>query len=248
MWGGVYLFTAFPEDIYGKIIILALEGLLSGVIGHALKLQKWWFFINFVFPGAIALAMQWPLPGWAYFIVFILIWLVFRNSVIDRVPLYLSNRKTWQAIQQLISEQNKTGNKRFIDFGSGLGGTLFYLAERNPDMEFEGIESAIFPFVISRIRCLTRRILASDHNPVRIRYGDFRQIDLSKFDVLYCFLSPHPMTEVYNKAIREMPVGSLMISNSFAVVDIPADKIIKVDDRRQTRLLVWKMPPSGNQI
>ena len=76
---------------------------------------------------------------------------------------------------------------------------------------------------------------------VHLRYGDFRSLDLAPYDVVYCFLSPVPMPALYEKARLEMTAGSLLISNSFAVPDHPADEVIDINDRRKTKLYLWRM-------
>ena len=74
-----------------------------------------------------------------------------------------------------------------------------------------------------------------------IRFLNFWNLDLAPFDVVYGFLSPAPMTRLYDKAKAEMKPGSLFISNSFTVPSRAADQIVELDDRRRTRLHIWRM-------
>jgi predicted O-methyltransferase YrrM len=71
-----------------------------------------------------------------------------------------------------------------------------------------------------------------------LKYGNFWDEDLSRYDMVYCFLSPEPMPALYRKACAEMRPGSLIISNSFDVPGVPADEIL---DRRHTRLFFWRL-------
>ena len=68
-----------------------------------------------------------------------------------------------------------------------------------------------------------------------------RAAQLDGVDVVYAFLSPAPMPALGEKARREMPPGSLFISNSFAVPDVEASDIVEIDDARQTRLYCYRM-------
>ncbi|HAD86437.1 MAG TPA: methyltransferase type 12, partial [Rhodospirillaceae bacterium] len=61
------------------------------------------------------------------------------------------------------------------------------------------------------------------------------------FDMVYCFLSPVPMERLYAKAKDEMQPGCLFVSNSFAVPGVEPDEVVTVDDRRRTRLLVYRL-------
>ena len=177
--------------------------------------------------------MTLPVPAWVYLAFFLVLLLVFWNAARDRVPLYLSNRLTWSALAELFPERP---DPAFLDAGSGLGGTLAHLARQRPRGRFTGIESAPLPYAFCWLRL---RVLGPAN--ARLAYGDFWQEDLSRYDVVYCFLSPEPMPALYRKVCAEMRPGSLFISNSFEVPGAPADEIVKVADRRRTRLFVWRL-------
>ncbi len=216
-----------PDPVY---IHLLLQGVFAAATAQLLRLPRWWLPINLLLPLAVALTLTLQLPSWVYLIGFLFLLLLQWNSNSERVPLYLSNRKTWQTLEHLLPEQDI----RFIDLGSGLGGTLFHLAMRHPHGKFVGVESAPLPYAIARIRLALSRL-----KNIELRYGNFWSIDLTPYNVLYAFLSPVPMQRLFDKASKEMKEGGMFISNSFTVPGHPADKIHKVDDRRKTTLLCW---------
>lgn len=219
---------ALPLPLY-----LAAHGLLAGAVSRAAGLGRWWLIIQaagpFLFAGAWALA----LPGWLYSVLFLALLTVFWNAGDERVPLYLSNRKTTEALAGLLAEKDGC---RVADIGSGLGGPLLRLARRRPDCHFEGFETAPLPYLLSRLR----QRFAGLAN-VTIKRRDLWRQDLGRFDLVYCFLSPAPMAALYQKAQREMRPGSLLVSNSFPVPGIPAERVVTVDDRRQTRLYLYPL-------
>jgi SAM-dependent methyltransferase len=218
-----------PETIY---VHLLLHGIFAAVAGHLLGLARWWLPINLLLPLAVVLTLSLHLPSWVFLLGFLLLLLLQWNSNTEQVPLYLSNRKTWEVLEHLLPHHDI----RFVDLGSGLGGTLFHLAERHPQGQFVGIESAPLPYAISRIRLAVNRL-----KNVELRYGNFWKVDLSSYNVLYAFLSPVPMQRLYDKAHTEMKEGSLFISNSFGVPDHPAEHIHRVNDRRKTQLHCWRI-------
>ena len=217
-----------PETIYAHLLT---QGAFAAVAGHMLRLPRWWLPINLLLPLAIALTLTLKLPSWIYLLGFLLLLLMQWNSNTERVPLYLSNRKTWQSLEFLLPNHDI----RFIDLGSGLGGTLFHLAKRHPHGKFVGVESAPLPYVIARVR-----LALSGLKNVELCYGNLWKIDLAPYNVLYAFLSPVPMKKLFDKANGEMQEGSLFISNSFVVPDHPAEQIHQVDDRRKTQLHCWQ--------
>ena len=86
-----------------------------------------------------------------------------------------------------------------------------------PDWLITGIEAAPAPFAFSRWRG------RFTHNLSLLR-ADFWQHPLAGYDVVYAFLSPVPMPELWAKARREMAPGSLLISNSFAIPNVNPEK------------------------
>jgi len=211
-------------------LIVGGQGVVAAIIGSRLGLAPWWVPIHLIAPGAFAAAMLMDVPAWIFLAAFLGLLLVYWNAGDEQVPLYLTNRTTWRALSDLLPTKE---GARFLDLGSGLGGTLGFLARRRPDMTFEGIESAPAPYLLAKIRLFV--------TPVNLRFGSLWDTNLVGYDVVYCFLSPVPMAALYEKARAEMRPGSLFISNSFAVPDVAADQTVVVEDARQTKLMIWKM-------
>lgn len=215
------------------VAILAGQGAIAALLGMKLGLPRWWIPLNLLPPPLVPMALGLGLPPWAYGAAFVVLALVQWNSAGERVPLYLSNRRTWAAMADLLPEDSGFS---CLDLGSGIGGTLLYLAARRPDGRFLGIESAPLPLFLSRMR-----LFLMPRPNLAFRWGDFWREDLGRHDMVYCFLSPAPMERLFDKAKAEMRPGSLLVSNSFEVPGHPADEVIEVADRRRTQLHVWRM-------
>jgi predicted O-methyltransferase YrrM len=213
---------------------LFLQGSLAAVLGHFLGLPRWWIAINILLPPAVGYALTWGLPSWVYLAAFIALVAVFWNSGRDRVPFYLTNKKTAEALLTLIPSDRAIN---FIDIGCATGGLLLHLAARRPQAQFVGVESAPLPYLIA-----CARLAASGRANVTLRRIDLWKQDLSEFDMAYAFLSSDPMAKLFAKATDEMPAGALFISNSFTPPDFPPERTLDVGDRRRTRLHLWRMP------
>lgn len=232
-FGGSLSATYLTGEIVPVAIVLIVQGLLAAWIGNRFELAKWWIPVQIFLPPAAALAATFDMPAWIYPVVFFALLLVYWNSARNRVPLYLTNRTTWTALAQLLAPEDE---QAFLDIGSGIGGALFYLARNRPNINFTGIESAPLPFALSWLRWKL-----SGSGNVTLKYGDFWKLDLGEFDTVYAFLSPEPMPKLYCKAQAELRDGALLISNSFAVPEVPADETLTVNDRRRTQLHLWRM-------
>lgn len=221
----------------------ATQGGLAALLGQLLGLPWWWLPINFLLPLAVSGLLLLELPPWIYLVAFAILALIYWNSAGERVPLYLSNRSTWQALEQLLAKQPT--NVQFVDLGSGLGGTLFYLAKRYPQAQFVGVESAPLPFALAWLRA---RLHGLDN--LQLRYGSLWDHPLGDYQWVYAFLSPQPMPRLYRKWQQEARPDSRLISNSFAVPDASPQCILKLHDRRQTQLYVYTMnghPPEAKK-
>lgn len=225
------LFLARDFLAGNAIVSLLLVGVTASLAGRVLGLSVYWIPIQLLLP--FALVYSNVIPAWLYLTGFVLCALVFWNSATGQVPLYLTSTKTWTAIQALAKG---AGAKTFIDLGSGSGGGVVFLARALPDLKVTGVETAPLVYLLSKLRVA---LLAPAN--AKIRYRNIWQEDLSTYDLVYCFLSPVPMPEMYRKACKEMRPGTLFVSNSFTVPDHQPDRIIDVSDGRKTRLHVWKM-------
>ncbi len=214
-------------------LVLAAQGIAAAYFSHRWGLARWWLPVQLLLPAAFAGALALDIPSWIYLVAFFGLLLVYWNTTGERVPLYLTNQKTWAALANLLPTRNAA---RFIDLGSGLGGTTLYLGGVRADMQFDAVENAPGPYVISKIRQLF-----SHRSNTSISYGSLWNRDLSNYNVVYCFLSPAPMADLFAKARAEMKTGSLFISNSFEVPGEEPDEIAEVDDGRRTKLLIWRM-------
>ena len=97
-----------------------------------------------------------------------------------------------------------------------------------------GIENAYLPWLIGRLRTAQR-------NNCKWLLSNLWDVPLSGYDVVYAFLSPAPMANLWVKISKEMQPGSLFISNSFPVPERAADFVIEVNDKRRTRLFFYRV-------
>lgn len=230
--GGAVWFSvrwlSFQPDPF--LLVWAVGG-LAALLAASWKLPRWWVPLQLLFVPALYGALQLAVPSWVYLAAFAISFLVLNNSVGDRVPLYLSSDAVWEAVAGRFPQ---TPGLRFVDLGSGLGGGVHWLASRFPEGQFTGIESSPLPWLISRWR-----LRGLDN--ARIEYGNIWDYSLDECDVVYAFLSPAPMPRLWEKARREMRPGTLLISNSFIVPGVEPDECIQLNDRRRSRLYLWRM-------
>lgn len=208
-----------------------MQGLIAALVGWRFGLSRWWLPINLGFVPGLVLLQGHALPPWLLLMGFVLLLLLNWNALTERVPLYLTGTAAeGQLIHRLAQLPD---NFRFIDLGSGLGGTLLRLAKAYPNAHFVGVETAPLTFALCWLRCLLQA-------NCQVRFRSIWRESLTDHDVVYCFLSPAPMPALWQKARAEMRPHALLISNSFEVPGVAPREILPIDDWRHSRLLIWQ--------
>ncbi len=208
------------------------QGAIAAMLSIRSRQPAWWPPLHAVFLPAILLASQLDMPAWLYLAAFLLLVLFYWSTFRTRVPLYLSDRKAWQALIPLLPE---AAPFRFIDLGSGLGGVPFYLEPRFPQGRFCGTEIAPGPWLISRLRAWLKR------SRVTFMRRDYATLNLADFEVVFAFLSPAAMPGLWQQAQAQMRSGSLFVSLSFAVKGRPPDHVMSLAEGARHTLYAWRM-------
>lgn len=211
------------------IVIAGLQGFCAMIVAWQLGAPVWWLIIHLVFMPLVVFAHGFELPSWIWLSGFIFLLLVFWRTDTSQVPLYLTNRKTGEALLTLLPGKAC----RVIDLGCGDGGLLRYLARARPDCTFVGIEHAPLPFAWAWL-------FARGISNLSIRREDIWSHSLARYALIYAFLSPVPMGRLWTKVSEEMSPDSCLVSNSFVVPGHTPQVVIDVADRRQTRLHVYR--------
>lgn len=206
--------------------LVAIQGALALLLSRWLELPSWWQIINALFFPLAWLTMQAEInPLWFLF-AFALLAVTSLGSLKTRVPLYLSSRRAAEAVAE-----RAPANARVIDLGCGLGGWLGNLKSLRPDLIVTGVEMAPLNWLISRSRLGSR---------ATVQLGSLWDVDLSGYDIVYAYLSPAPMAQLWDKVQKEMAPGSLLVSNTFTVPGAEPDETVELHDLSRARLLIWR--------
>jgi len=229
MLAGGLVWLLFPALLSRPLALAGIQGLCAALVSLQLRGPVWWLPIHLGFMPLAVLALGLGLPSWAWLAGFTLLLLVFWRTDRSRVPLYLTNSIASEALAKLLP----AAPIAVADLGCGDGGLLRRLARARPDCRFVGFEHAPLTWAWAWLRC--RRL-----PNVEIRYGDFWSQPLGGYALVYAFLSPVPMQRLWIKAKAEMKADAQLVSNSFAVPDVPPESTVQVADGRQTRLYCYR--------
>ncbi|XZG69154.1 class I SAM-dependent methyltransferase [Chitinibacteraceae bacterium HSL-7] len=210
-----------------SVWLLALcAGALSALLAARTHDARWWVALHLVIPPALLAATQLPIaPVW-WLLAAALTFLLFGAVGKTRVPLYLSHHRALAGLARQIPQ-----GASVVDLGAGTGTVVAWLARYRPDVRACGVEAAWLPWLLGRVRLAGR--------PVCWLRGDLFAHDLTGYDVVYAYLSPAAMPDVWHKFSQEAKPGALLVSNSFAVPGVDAEQSIDVGDWKGGELLLW---------
>ncbi len=126
-------------------------------------------------------------------------------------------------VEKLLPQQKAFS---FVDIGSGLGGLILYLAGRFESASFIGVEIAPLPWLASYLRVQFKN--GANASNAQFLRSNYENLDFSKFDVVFAYLSPAAMSALWQKAKKEMRPGSILISYEFPILGIEPDLSINV--------------------
>mgnify|MGYP000896397144 CR=1 FL=1 len=222
---------ALGQPLAASLTLAVVQGVLAASIGALLGSERWWIAIHLAFSPALIAALRLDLPPGIPLAVLAGLTLVFWTTFRGEVPLFLSNRATAEALLALLP---RTDGLKVVDLGAGTGGLLRRLALARPDARFSGIEHAPLPYLAARLNACGLANLTLERS-------DLWRLPLAGQDVVFAFLSPRVMPRLWEKARSEMRPGTLLVSSSFPVPDVAAERVVEVADRRGTRLYCYRM-------
>lgn len=224
----VFTWCGLSLPIY---LLFILQAALAAGLSRLFVKAYWWHYIHGGFPILVLLMLAFQLPQSFYTAGFLLTLGLYWTTFRSQVPFFPSAKSVERQLLTLIPEHAAL---RVIDIGSGVGGLMMKLSQHRPDAVIEGIEIAPIPWLISRGRAWLRR------SKVLFRYGDYHQLDFAQYDVIYAYLSPAVMTDLWHKARREMRQGSLLVSYEFAIDAVPATQVLR-SHSTAPQIYVWRM-------
>ena len=231
---GVWLAPYFFPPPYSPVVLVLIQAVFAMLVSYWMGLPRWWLWIQFLLPIGLYVGVVVEFnPLWAL-LLFAVLWLLFSNALKERVPLYLTNQTTRQALKKMAKTLHSTqGKVRFLDLGCGLGGNVVFMSQQRGVELSTGVETAPIPYLFSK--------LSSWIGGGEILAQDIWKTDLSDYHLVYAFLSPEPMPKLWQKVTDEMQKGSVFISNSFAVPNVEPTDIWQLPDGRETVLYLYQI-------
>ncbi len=230
--GVIVLLKLSPVALFSPWAIAGIQGLLASCLSVVLRQPYWWIPINLLFFPCALVMLSVDLDPGVYLVTLVLFTLIFWGTVKGDVPLFLSSTKVANIVAESLALEQVT---QFADLGAGIGTIAVPVARQFPWVSVAAWERAPLPWLCTYCRSLGLK-------NVQLNRRSFWECDLAQYQTIFAFLSPVAMPQLALKVQQEMLPGSLLISSSFPIVNWEAEKIVQVDDRRQTLLYFYRVP------
>ncbi len=133
-------------------------------------------------------------------------------------PFYSTRKKIISAIIDKIEIKE---SDRVVELGCGKAGFLQAVRQKFPKAQLIGYEYSLLPYLIAQIQNSFKK------NNLDIQRVNFFKTDLSKADIIYCYLSIRTMKDLENKFLKECKQGTRIVSYMF---ELPNTKPIEIQN------------------
>ncbi len=138
--------------------------------------------------------------------LFILLLIYPPNSWKD-APIFPTPSNALNGLNFILDLKN---NSKILDFGSGTGNGIRAILKEWPNSYVFGVENSILFYLFTKFK----------YPKATIIFKNMWDVHLSNFNVLYVFQRPETMNQIWEKAKKEMPPKSFVISLSFPIENI----------------------------
>jgi precorrin-6B methylase 2 len=175
-------------------------------------------------------SLEWALVFFLFIILFVmLVWMY--SAITTKVPFISVPFSILPDIEKALDIQT---DSVVYDLGCGDARVLRYLAKKNPNATFIGIENGVFPYYVAKTISWWNKKMGHGDN-VQILREDFFKHDLSKATHIFVYLYPQIMDDILGKLEKELPPGARLVSATFKFTQKAA--VAEIDLLRKKRQL-----------
>lgn len=154
-------------------------------------------------------------------------------AIIDHIRFGVDFIRTPDWVLNWLSHNlNIRDGMKLYDLGCGDGAVLRYLKQAYPHITMTGIEGSFLQLIHAKWK--TRKA------GISIMHNDFYTVDISKADIIFCFLSKHLMTRLERHLKRNLKKGAEVYSYAFTFPTWkPTREILNPNDPDGSSIFVY---------
>lgn len=149
------------------------------------------------------------------------------------VPFISLNKKQIEVVNRNIKLQS---NDRVVDLGCGDGRVL-RMSEKQGVKDLTGYEINFWAYLLAKVK---NKILKSK---AKIYFKNFKKVDLSEYNVVFCYLLDYYLNSLKEKFDKELRPGTKVISYAFEIKDWREPEIIYTNNKNNNlgRIFIYTL-------
>lgn len=148
------------------------------------------------------------------------------------VPFVPLSRKHLETLGRYIK---LNPDDRIVDLGCGNGRVL-RMFEKQGVKNLTGYEVNFLAYLLAKFK---NKISKSQ---AKIYFKNFKNVDLSEYNVIFCYLFPGCINSLKEKFNRELKLGAKIISCAFEIKNWRKPEVIYLDDKnKKEKLFVYRI-------
>lgn len=130
-------------------------------------------------------------------------------------------------------------NDKVYELGCGRG-RLLILADKKYQAQTIGFEISPWPYFLARLNIFLKKSQA------KVLFKNFFKADLSKADIIFCYLMPEVNEKLKPKLERELKPGTRIVSYAFSFQGWKAQEIVPKNPKiNPAQIFVYQWPEAG---
>ncbi|MCK5320160.1 hypothetical protein KAJ61_02105 [Candidatus Parcubacteria bacterium] len=171
------------------------------------------------------------------FLLVLVFWFFFfiaqaYNIIFKGYAPFISTKKS--LIKKIIDNIELKNNAVICELGCGRAGFLHFMRKKFPNSKIIGYEYALLPFFLAKVQNWFKK------SNLDIRRNDIFKVDLSKTDLVYCFLSVKMMKLLKDKFLKELKPGAQIVSYQFRLPEFEPIKVV-TGDKPSEKIYFYKI-------
>lgn len=132
-----------------------------------------------------------------------------------------------EVVEKILKEINPEPDAVFYSLGYGRSGFLFLAEKMCPQGKFFGVDEGFLSTIFSRLQIFLKK------SKIKIIKSDYYKADIQRADVVYCYLNPEELRDLYKKLKLEPKSNAFVISSGFLVPYLDPLKVLKTEPKKK---------------
>ena len=134
--------------------------------------------------------------------------------------------RPWVVEQILYEMDINKPEPIMVALSSGRSGFFHALEKKYPNARLIGVETDLFPFIVSKVQSWIRR------TRIKVIKSSIHHVDVKKADFIYSHLYPDKMQGLSAKFKFECRPGTVIVSTGFNIPYLEPKKVVDLPDRK----------------